>query len=37
LISFSNNDRAGSYNDRNNKYGYVFCLGTNIIAWCSRK
>ena len=37
LIGYSNSDWARSLDDRKNTSGYVFCLGTNIIFWCSRK
>jgi len=37
LIGYSDSDWAGSYDDRKSTSGYVFCLGTNVISWCSRK
>ena len=37
LIGYSDSDWAGSYDDRKSTSEYVFCLGTNIISWCSRK
>jgi hypothetical protein len=37
LIGYSDSDWAGSYDDRKSTSRYVFCLGTNIISWCSRK
>ena len=37
LIGYSDSDWAGSYDDTKSTSGYVFCLGTNIISWCSRE
>lgn len=33
----TDNDRAGSIDDRKSTFGYVFCLGTKYIIWCSQK
>ena len=37
LIGYTDSDWAKSYDDKKSTSGYVFCLGTNIISWCSKK
>ncbi|PKA65558.1 Retrovirus-related Pol polyprotein from transposon TNT 1-94 [Apostasia shenzhenica] len=37
LIGFSDSDWAGSIDDRKSTSAYIFCIGTNVIAWSSRK
>ncbi|KAH9681306.1 hypothetical protein KPL71_026926 [Citrus sinensis] len=37
LVGFTDSDWAGSLDDRKSTSGYLFCLGTNVISWSSRK
>lgn len=37
LIGYSDSDWAGSIDDRKSTSGYIVCLGTKAISWCSRK
>ncbi|KAH9664737.1 Integrase catalytic domain-containing protein [Citrus sinensis] len=37
LVGFTDSDWAGSLDDRKSTAGYLFCLGTNVISWSSRK
>ncbi|XP_022875774.1 uncharacterized protein LOC111394250 [Olea europaea var. sylvestris] len=37
LVGYTDSDWAGSLVDRKSTSGYIFCLGTNIISWSSRK
>ncbi|XP_075483696.1 secreted RxLR effector protein 161-like [Primulina tabacum] len=37
LIGFTDSDWAGSLDDRKSTSRYVFCLGTKVIAWASKK
>lgn len=37
LVGYTDSDWAGSLVDRKSTLGYIFCLGTNIISWSSRK
>jgi hypothetical protein len=37
LIGYTDSDWEKSYDDKKSTSGYVFCLGTNIISWCSKK
>ena len=37
LIGYTDSDWAGSIDDRKSTSGYVFCLGSNVIAWSSKK
>ncbi|KAL0303184.1 UNVERIFIED_CONTAM: Retrovirus-related Pol polyprotein from transposon TNT 1-94 [Sesamum radiatum] len=37
LIGYTDSDWAGSIEDRKSTSGYIFCLGTNVISWSSRK
>jgi len=37
LIGYTNNDFAGSLDDSDNTFGYVFHLGSCVISWASKK
>ena len=37
LVGFTDSDWAGSLDDRKSTSGYIFCLGSNVIAWSSKK
>ena len=37
LVGFTDSDWAGSLDDRKNTLGYLFCLGTKVISWSSKK
>ncbi|XP_058219284.1 secreted RxLR effector protein 161-like [Rhododendron vialii] len=37
LVGFTDSDWAGSLDDRKSTSGYLFCLGTKLISWCSKK
>ncbi|KAF7130877.1 hypothetical protein RHSIM_Rhsim10G0166500 [Rhododendron simsii] len=37
LIGYTDSDWAGSIDDRKSTFGQVFCLGTKIISWSSKK
>ena len=37
LVGFTGSDWAGSLDDRKITSGYIFCLGSNVIAWSSKK
>ncbi|KAH9752994.1 hypothetical protein KPL71_014922 [Citrus sinensis] len=37
LVGFTDSDWAGSLDNRKSTSGYLFCLGTNVISWSSRK
>ncbi|XP_051133267.1 secreted RxLR effector protein 161-like [Andrographis paniculata] len=37
LIGFTDNDWAGSQDDRKSTSGYIFCLGSKAISWSSKK
>ncbi|XP_047339512.1 secreted RxLR effector protein 161-like [Impatiens glandulifera] len=37
LVGYTNSDWAGSIDDRKSTSGYIFCLGSNVISWSSRK
>ncbi|XP_047328669.1 uncharacterized mitochondrial protein AtMg00810-like [Impatiens glandulifera] len=37
LVGYTDSDWAGSINNRKSTSGYIFCLGTNVISWSSRK
>ena len=37
LVGFTDNDWAGSLDDRKSTSGYIFCLGSNVISWSSKK
>ncbi|KAK6163847.1 hypothetical protein DH2020_000711 [Rehmannia glutinosa] len=37
LVGYTDSDWAGSLDDRKSTSGYVFCLGSKIISWASKK
>lgn len=37
LAGFTDSDWAGSIDDRKSTSGYVFCIGSKIISWSSKK
>ncbi|KAK6123667.1 hypothetical protein DH2020_042591 [Rehmannia glutinosa] len=37
LLGYSDSDWAGSVDDRKSTSGYIFCLGSKVISWSSRK
>ncbi|XP_022869102.1 uncharacterized protein LOC111388579 [Olea europaea var. sylvestris] len=37
LIGYSDSDWGGSLDDRKSTSGYLFCLGTNVVSWSSKK
>ena len=37
LKGYTNNDWAGSLDDRKSTSGYIFCLGTKVTSWSSKK
>ncbi|KAL5726897.1 hypothetical protein ACHQM5_000142 [Ranunculus cassubicifolius] len=37
LAGFTDSDWAGSIDDRKSTSGYVFCLGSKVISWSSKK
>ena len=37
LVGYTDSDWAGSIDDRKSTSGYVFCLGSKIISWASKK
>ncbi|KAF7144341.1 hypothetical protein RHSIM_Rhsim05G0019000 [Rhododendron simsii] len=37
FIGYTDSDWAGSIDDRKSTSGYVFCLGSKIISWSSKK
>ena len=37
LVGFTDSDWAGSLDDRKSTSGFVFCLGSNVISWSSKK
>lgn len=37
LVGYSDSDWAGSIDDRKSTSGYIFCLGSKIISWSSKK
>ncbi|XP_039117464.1 secreted RxLR effector protein 161-like [Dioscorea cayenensis subsp. rotundata] len=37
LLGYSDNDWGGSQDDRKSTSGWVFSLGSGVIAWCSKK
>ncbi|XP_047326610.1 uncharacterized mitochondrial protein AtMg00810-like [Impatiens glandulifera] len=37
LVGYTDSDWAGSIDDRKSTSGYIFCLGSNVISWSSRK
>lgn len=37
LIGYTDSDWAGSVDDRKSTSGYIFCLGSKTISWCSKK
>jgi hypothetical protein len=37
LIGYTDSDFAGSIDDRKSTYGYVFSLGSRVVAWASNK
>ncbi|KAL0410959.1 UNVERIFIED_CONTAM: Retrovirus-related Pol polyprotein from transposon TNT 1-94 [Sesamum latifolium] len=37
LVGYIDNDWVRSVDDRKSTSGYIFCLGTNVISWSSRK
>lgn len=37
LIGYTDSDWAGSVDDRKSTSGYIFCLGTKVITWSSKK
>ena len=37
LIGYTDSDFAGSLDDRKSTFGYVFHLGSGVIAWASKK
>lgn len=37
LIGFSDSDWGGSTDDRKSTSAYIFCIGSNVIAWNSKK
>ena len=37
LVGFTDDDWAGSLDDRKSTSGYIFCLGSNVISWSSKK
>ncbi|KAL0448264.1 UNVERIFIED_CONTAM: Copia protein [Sesamum latifolium] len=37
LVGYTDSDWVGSVDDRKSTSGYIFCLGTNVILWSSRK
>jgi hypothetical protein len=36
-IGYTNSDWEGSVDDRKGTAGYVFCLGSKVISWSSKK
>ncbi|XP_047309920.1 secreted RxLR effector protein 161-like [Impatiens glandulifera] len=37
LVGYTDSDWAGSIDDRKSTSSYIFCLGSNVISWSSRK
>lgn len=37
LVGYTDSDWAGSLDDRKSTSGYIFCLGSKIISWVSKK
>ena len=37
LVGFIDSDWAGSLDERKSTSGYIFCLGSKVIAWSSKK
>ncbi|XP_047329780.1 uncharacterized mitochondrial protein AtMg00810-like [Impatiens glandulifera] len=37
LVGYTDSDWVGSIDDRKSISGYIFCLGSNVISWSSRK
>ena len=37
LVGSIDSDWVGSLDDRKSTFGYIFCLGSNVIAWSSIK
>ncbi|KAK6145902.1 hypothetical protein DH2020_019771 [Rehmannia glutinosa] len=37
LIGYADSDWTGSLDDRKSTSGYIFCLGSKIISWSSKK
>lgn len=37
LVGYTDSDWAGSVDDRKSTSGYIFCLGTKVISWSSKK
>ncbi|XP_020522563.1 uncharacterized protein LOC110007206 [Amborella trichopoda] len=37
LVGYTYSDWAGSLDDRKSTSGYIFCLGSKVISWSSRK
>lgn len=37
LVGYTDSDWAGSLDDRKSTSGYLFCLGSNVISWSSKK
>uniref|UniRef100_A0A2N9IDT2 Reverse transcriptase Ty1/copia-type domain-containing protein n=1 Tax=Fagus sylvatica TaxID=28930 RepID=A0A2N9IDT2_FAGSY len=37
LVGFTDSDWVGSLDDRKSTSGYIFCLGSKVIAWSSKK
>ena len=37
LVGYTDSDLAGSVDDSKSTSGYVFDLGSGVIAWCSKK
>ncbi|XP_039141190.1 secreted RxLR effector protein 161-like [Dioscorea cayenensis subsp. rotundata] len=37
LMDYSDSDWGGSQDDRKSTIGWVFSLGSSVIAWCSKK
>uniref|UniRef100_A0A6N2KS35 Reverse transcriptase Ty1/copia-type domain-containing protein n=1 Tax=Salix viminalis TaxID=40686 RepID=A0A6N2KS35_SALVM len=37
IVAYSDSDYAGDLDDRRSTPGYVFMMGTGVVAWCSKK